>query len=40
MISLFKSSISNSLNKLFNKYEDNPVIKDIIVNKLGYSYDE
>lgn len=35
-----RDDLSKKLNKLFNKYEDNPTIKDIIVNKLGYSYDK
>lgn len=35
-----RDDLSKKLNKLFNKYEDNPIIKDIIVNKLGYSYDK
>jgi abortive infection bacteriophage resistance protein len=35
-----RDDLSKKLNKLFNKYEDNPTIKDIIVNKLGYSYNK
>jgi abortive infection bacteriophage resistance protein len=35
-----RDDLSKKLNKLFKKYEDNPNIKDIIVNKLGYSYDK
>ena len=34
-----RDDLSKRLNILFNKYEANPIIKDIIVNKLGYSYD-
>jgi abortive infection bacteriophage resistance protein len=35
-----RDDLSKKLNKLFKKYEDNPTIKDIIINKLGYSYDK
>ncbi len=35
-----KDDLSKKLNKLFNKYENNPIIKEIIVNKLGFSYDK
>jgi abortive infection bacteriophage resistance protein len=34
-----KNELEEKLVKLFNEFEDNIVIKDIIENKLGYSYD-
>lgn len=33
-----KSELEKQLTDLFNKFEENPVIKEIIENKLGYSY--
>lgn len=34
-----KNELEEKLIGLFNKFEDNDVIKDIVENKLGYSYD-
>ncbi len=34
-----KNELEKKLIKLLSKFEDNGVIKDIIQNKLGYSYD-
>ncbi|MDW9380146.1 Abi family protein [Chryseobacterium sp. JV558] len=33
-----KNELENKLDELFKKFEGNPVIKDIIEKKLGYSY--
>ncbi len=34
-----KLDLETKLAKLFNKYEDNKVVKEVIEKKLGYSYD-